>query len=435
MANFTDAQILAGFAGKEAKDNLKESMNLASSFGDMLGDLIQKRKTESELTGKVLDLEGQILTIGNQILTKKGDKLKIDNDMGKSALNALNLQIGIREQIAGQLSGVISFIETAGAIKDVLKTALINPLGLVTTLIGGAILAFVKFKGEVADARKELGLSVSASIKLVAANKALGLAAQGFGLELQDVESAQKAILSDLGGSVDEAIKLSLNFARTAAATGQSSEDLATTLSLMESLSSASRDVLLNQIRSNAAMIEAAGVAPALVMRDIAQNAEFFASFARDGGQNLIAAGTAARKLGLDMSAVASITESLLDFETSIEKSMEASILLGRQINTDRARQLAIQGDQVGVMEEILKQVGGEAEFNRLNVLQRRALAESVGVNVEQLSRLVRNNQAAASGEIATAGGESNIEKLTSVSNQFLESADGKLGKLVRLME
>ena len=435
MANFTDAQILAGFAGKEAKDNLKESMNLAGSFGDILGDLIQKRKTESELTGKALDLEGQILTIGNQILTQKGDKLKIDNDMGKSALNALNLQIGIREQIAGQLSGVISFIETAGAIKDVLKTALINPLGLVTTLIGGAILAFVKFKGEVADARKELGLSVSASIKLVAANKALGLAAQGFGLELQDVESAQKAILSDLGGSVDEAIKLSLNFARTAAATGQSSEDLATTLSLMESLSSASRDVLLNQIRSNAAMIEAAGVAPALVMRDIAQNAEFFASFARDGGQNLIAAGTAARKLGLDMSAVASITESLLDFETSIEKSMEASILLGRQINTDRARQLAIQGDQVGVMEEILKQVGGEAEFNRLNFLQRRALAESVGVNVEQLSRLVRNNQAAASGEIATAGGESNIEKLTSVSNQFLESADGKLGKLVRLME
>ena len=76
---------------------------------------------------------------------------------------------------------------------------------------------------------------------------------------------------------------------------------------------------------------------------------------------------------------------------------MEASMLLGRSINTDRARMLAIQGDQVGVMEEILRQVGGEAEFNRLNVLQRRALAESVGVNVEQLSRLVRNNQASAS--------------------------------------
>tara|TARA_R100001129_G_scaffold186093_1_gene176436 strand:- start:347 stop:1651 length:1305 start_codon:yes stop_codon:yes gene_type:complete len=430
MANFTDAQILAGFAGKEAKDNLKESMNLANSFGDMLGDLIQKRKTESELTGKVLDLEGQILTIGNQILTQKGDKLKIDNDAGKSALNALNLQIGIREQIAGQLSGVISFIETAGAIKDVLKTALINPLGLVTTLIGGAILAFVKFKGEVADARKELGLSVSSSIKLVAANKALGLAAQGFGLELQDVEEAQKAILSDLGGSVDEAIKLSLNFARTAAATGQSADNLSSTLSVMESISSASRDVLLNQIRSNAAMIEAAGVAPALVMRDIAENAEFFASFAKDGGQNLIAAGTAARKLGLDMSAVSSITESLLDFETSIEKSMEASLLLGRQINTDRARQLALTGDQEGLMKEVRRLVGSEAEFNEMSVLARRALAESVGVNVEQLSRLVRNNRASASGEIATAGSQSSMEKLTSVSNEFLQSIDGGIRKI-----
>jgi len=430
MANFTDAQILAGFAGKEAKDNLKESMNLAGSFGDMLGDLIQKRKTESELTGKVLDLEGQILTIGNQILTQKGDKLKIDNDAGKSALNALNLQIGIREQIAGQLSGVISFIETAGAIKDVLKTALINPLGLVTTLIGGAILAFVKFKGEVADARKELGLSVSSSIKLVAANKALGLAAQGFGLELQDVEEAQKAILSDLGGSVDEAIKLSLNFARTAAATGQSADNLSSTLSVMESISSASRDVLLNQIRSNAAMIEAAGVAPALVMRDIAENAEFFASFAKDGGQNLIAAGTAARKLGLDMSAVSSITESLLDFETSIEKSMEASLLLGRQINTDRARQLALTGDQEGLMKEVRRLVGSEAEFNEMSVLARRALAESVGVNVEQLSRLVRNNRASASGEIATAGSQSSMEKLTSVSNEFLQSIDGGIRKI-----
>ena len=33
-----------------------------------------------------------------------------------------------------------------------------------------------------------------------------------------------------------------------------------------------------------------------------------------------------------------------------------------------------------------------------MNVIQRKALAESVGVNVEQLSRLVRNNQAAATG-------------------------------------
>jgi hypothetical protein len=87
---------------------------------------------------------------------------------------------------------------------------------------------------------------------------------------------------------------------------------------------------------------------------------------------------------------------------------MEASLLLGRQINLDRARQLALSGDQEGVMKEILKQVGGEAEFNRMNVIQRKALADSVGVNVEQLSRLVRNNTAGGTASAvgaAVAGG------------------------------
>ena len=160
--------------------------------------------------------------------------------------------------------------------------------------------------------------------------------------------------------------------------------------------------------QTNAAIISTAGVSPALVMRDIAENAEFFATFAKDGGQNLIGAGIAARKLGLNMSAVASIAESLLDFESSIENQLTASLLLGRQINLDRARQLAFAGDQAGMMEEILRQVGGEAEFTKMAFHQRKALAESVGVNVEQLARLVRNNTAGAPGAAvgaAAAGG------------------------------
>ena len=198
----------------------------------------------------------------------------------------------------------------------------------------------------------------------------------------------------------------------------------------MESISSASRDVLLNQIRTNAAIIGQAGVSPALVMKDLASNAEFFAQFAKDGGGNIIQAGIAARKLGLEMSAVAGISESLLDFETSIESQMEASLLLGRQINLDRARQLALAGDQEGVMQEILKQVGGEAEFNKMNVIQRKALAQSVGVNVEQLSRLVRNNTAGATG--AAAGAAAAGAQTTQSSDM---RAHELLGKIVRNTE
>ena len=100
---------------------------------------------------------------------------------------------------------------------------------------------------------------------------------------------------------------------------------------------------------------------------------------------------------------------------------MEASLLLGRQINLDRARQLALSGDQEGMMQEILKQVGGEAEFNRLNVLQRRALAESVGQSVENLSRLVRNNTATTTaGTVARTSGD-NVADAISSQNPMLE--------------
>ena len=380
---------------------------------------------------KVLGVTEDLAKV-NQLITEDGRLREgVTKDQVKSTLDQLKASAEGRDIIMDTFPGVFRMAEGAKQAAESFSLLSKSPLGRlgIVVAIGAAL---VKVAGQVAETRKELGVSVVTAGKLLIANKALGVAAKGFGLELQDVEEAQKAILSDLGGSVDEAIKLSLSFARTAAATGQTSDELGTTLSIMESISSASRDVLLNQIRSNAAMIEAAGVAPALVMKDIAQNAEFFATYAKDGGQNLIAAGAAARKLGLDMSAVSSITEGLLNFEQSIEASMMASQLLGRQINLDRARQLALVDDQEGMMREILKQVGGEAEFTKLVGVQRKALADAVGVNVEQLSRLVRNNQASASGQITRADGQTNMEKLQSVSNNFLESMDGSLRTIKR---
>ena len=93
-------------------------------------------------------------------------------------------------------------------------------------------------------------------------------------------------------------------------------------------------------------------------------------------------------------------------------------------MNLDRARQLALAGDQEGVVEEIRRQVGGEAEFNRLNVIARQKLAEAVGVNVEQLSRIVRNNTAASVGAAAGAA-SGGANPLLGVSQDQLSELQG----------
>ena len=408
---------------RKAEEAQQRFNNLAQQAVDTAKENLENIKKQNSFEKELLGTykEQEVLAT---LFTKKG-KLragvtKKQLETGLKQVQNLKQQ---RQVIEDTLPGILSFSRGASEAYNSFRLLAKTPLGLLGILvtIGKVLLDVI---GQVTEVRKELGVSAVTAGKVAIANKGLAIAAKGFGLELEDIKSAQNAILNDLGGSVDEALKLSLNFARTSAATGQSADNLASTLSVMESISSASRDVLLNQIRSNAAMIEAAGVAPALVMRDIAENAEFFASFAKDGGQNLIQAGIAARKLGLNMSAVSSITESLLDFESSIEMSVEATMLLGREINTDRARMLALTGDQEGLMKEVQRLVGSEAEFSRMNVLQRRALAESVGVNVEQLSRLVRNQGPQATG--AAAGGAMSNAQITTVSdptaNKYLKT-------------
>jgi len=403
--------------------------NLAQQAVDAGKKNLDQLKTQNSFERELLGT-GQAQLELAKLFTNEG-KLYANVTAGqlkKAQENLKNLD-DQAEAIKRTIPGIINFADKAAEAKKTFSLLAKTPLGIlgIVIAIASALAAVVK---EVTDTRKELGTSLATSVKITAQTKALGFAAKAYGLDVEDIKSAQAAIRNDLGASVHEAANLSLSFARTAAATGQTSEELSGTLSIMESISGASRDVLLNQIRTNAAMIEAAGVAPALVMKDIAQNAEFFASFAKDGGKNLIGAGTAARKLGLSMSTVKGVTESLLDFETSIESSMEASLLLGRQINTDKARQLAFTGDQEGLMKEIQRLAGGEAEFAKSTYIQRQSLAKALGMSVEELARTVRNNTAGATGAAAGAA---------AAGSQSTKSSDMRahelLGKIVRNTE
>jgi len=403
---------------QEIKDIANELNNLRNTAKNDLKEM-------GTLTQALFNIKQKEKDI-NEVLNEQGGiKRSITNNLVRDTKKLVDEQENVNQAIRDGLPGIVGLAESADSFGKTLSAlASANPILAVVTGAIALFKVFSEIQEEITNTRKELGISLTQSVKITAQNKALAQVAKGFGLTIEDITSAQAAIRNDLGASVQESVKLSLSFARTAAATGQSAEDLSTTLSLMESISSASRETLLNQLRSNAAMIEAAGVAPALVMRDIAQNAEFFASFARDGGQNLIQAGTAARKLGLDLGAVASISESLLDFETSIEKSLEASVLLGRQINTDRARQLAFAGDQKGLLEEIRRLAGTEAEFESLNFAERRALAGAVGTSVEQLSRLVRNNTATGTTAAIAGGGDDSVFNAIAGQTPIFESIE-----------
>lgn len=102
--------------------------------------------------------------------------------------------------------------------------------------------------------------------------------------------------------------------------------------------------------------------------------------------KELINAVLQANKLGISLEQAKGISESMLDFESSISKELEAELLTGKDLNLENARALALKGNFVGAAKEALKNVGGIAEFERMNVIQQKALAEAVGLTVDQLS-------------------------------------------------
>ena len=105
------------------------------------------------------------------------------------------------------------------------------------------------------------------------------------------------------------------------------------------------------------------------------------------------------KKIGLNLSQQAKMARGLLDIESSLEAQMEAQMLTGKQLNFDKARQLALEGDTAGASKAILDQVGGIAEFNKMNILQKEAIAKAAGLEVGELEKSLETRDKIAAGD------------------------------------
>ena len=113
------------------------------------------------------------------------------------------------------------------------------------------------------------------------------------------------------------------------------------------------------------------------------------------------------KKIGLNLNQQASMAKSLLDIESSIESEMEARVLTGKELNFDKARELALSGDVSGASAEIMEQVGGINEFNKMNIIQKEALAKAAGLEVGQLQKSLEMQ--AGLGDQTTATGTKDL--------------------------
>jgi hypothetical protein len=251
------------------------------------------------------------------------------------------------------------------------KIAMIGIAAIGAVVVGALVkMAMASFKFA-----NETGLSYKQTLKL---GGALAVNAEGV-----------KAIAEEFGNINGITTMMAVDMKILNKQYGISASASAKLLKLQTATSGQSNRQLLAQQKQVAQMARLEGVSPAAVFESMAADSEAFAKFTKDSGKNLMKAAIQAKKLGIEMSSMTGAAEGLLNLEDSLTKQMEASVLLGRDINLDRARSLALAGDIGGVQQEIVKAVGGENEWNSMNLIQRKALAEAVGLQVSEVSKVI----------------------------------------------
>mgnify|MGYP003111318009 CR=1 FL=1 len=356
--------------------NHAAELDAMQAAGAAQTDIVAKQAEQAQ---QLNDMQG--------LFTAQVDKAAEMNEH-MSETNALGIET--RDVLAQQTSEFEAQQELIQGLKD----GAAKYIGIFSN--GQLAFAFIanqlgKFSREMRSFANDTGVSLGNSAKMVGQAKLVNVQLAGMGIEQENVVESQKAML-DIGMSmkdltmenVKQTTLLSERFGMGAQSAAQFRKDL-----LM--MSGGSEQLATNLQSSAIALAKANGMAPGKLLGIMADNSEEFARFGKKGFENVAKAAIAAKKLGVEFNSIVEAGRSLLDVETSIEKEMEASVLIGRELNLNAAREAALRGDHLTVTKELTKQVGSLEEFQSMNVIQQQALADAMGMSVGEITNIMGN--------------------------------------------
>jgi len=438
--------------GKTITESAKVSKQLVASGKDQFGfstsiskrvgktleltqGLIKARKIEDSLAEKMNDIGENLIKQNYDLTGLAADRVELNEALAKAekdknedledniksmlkGLDAEQRRLHINEAIEKTVSTTDSLM---GGMGSTIKGFITNPL----TLAVAALMQFGATQEAIAGQFGAMGVTDFRQdlVKSQTTFKKLGMSAE-------DAMKATSGLANNFGVAFDEADELSETVARIAKTTGTSVDESIKLVGLFTQTQGLTGAQAENLLLSTRQLAKANNVAPDQVLKDVAANTELFAKFSADGGKNILEAAVQARKLGLSLDSVAKVADGLLNFQESLNAEITASVMIGRQLNLQKARELALNNDVKGAMEEVVKQVGSEAEFNKLNALERKALADAVGLEASELQKVVSasKEQKTLAGAISDATSKIEIPEQTMTAIASLIASFQTLG-------
>ena len=365
-----DLTALLEKGGTAINDALRKQIEISK-------DLVKFYERNSEAIGQQLEDVGDLGdTIENSI---KGIPL-----IGPTLIDKFQLK-----DLGEQLQGVfLDTIKPGGGISAVGKF-LMGPAGIAAAL-AGVLLAIRAIRKASFDLSEDLGVSREEARNLLPALKGSQMAFEAIGMDGSKIQGTLKEIGNEFGSLENMTVANAVNIERFAQNAGVAGSEVVKFNKVMMDLTGSSFNVATNMAKTAVNMAKSANVSTSKVLSDMASSASKFAEFSMQGADGFAAAAVEAAKVGSSIQSILGAADKLLDFQSSIEASFKAQVLTGKQINTERARQLALDGDIAGLTNEIQSVVGQVGDIQSLNVIQRKSVADAIGISVQDLLRISR---------------------------------------------
>ena len=336
-------------------------------------------KQFSKINDQAQDLAGNI----DSFIKKLPGGSFLSKQFGFDVLGS-NLESSLNDAASTMAKGGTAS-QAAGTFSKSLMSML-GPIGLIAVALGGLVAIFMGVAKVAKEITKETGLTFSQSKRLTKeANKQVSSMDNQLSLA-SDILDVQKTMTKEYGIQGMVSAEQANAISDMGKAFGYGAEEAAKVNSAFMTMGASIDDATTMQ-RELAAESMKAGVSVGTVMKDIAENSADVAVYFGGNTKELKKAAVEAAKLGVSLKTMKSVADGLLKFEQSITAQAELQALTGKQINLDMARQLALEGDIAGATKEVLSQVGDIHDFNNMDYLARKKLAEATGMSVDELQK------------------------------------------------
>jgi hypothetical protein len=264
--------------------------------------------------------------------------------------------------------------------------------GGILMMLKGAYDLFNRMDKAAWDFRKTMGMTRGDTAAIRKDVQRIAIDNMAMGVTVESVYKSYQELGKAVGGVHNVTKSMAEDVALMSAQLGVSEEVSAGFLRNMAAISKNSMESQTSMMYVAQNMAAAAGVPLQDVMKQVASRSDRTLTMMSRLPNVALRSAIELQRMGTSLDQAAKSSRHILDFSENINEEMDASVLLGRSINLQRARELAYRRDLEGSTKEILR-ITKSINFESLDVFQQEAFARATGKSVDELLKMLQTSK------------------------------------------